>query len=104
MTRPSSRLSARLSVLLGMLGTLAMIAVLAGDRPDATGLLLAAATLAVTAALVVRLAVVIGDRVLTVGSRAHEHRESLTRMAEPRHPATAGLPLTRAPSAGSTTA
>src|SRR5690606_1013558 len=37
-------------------------------------------------------------KTLTVGARARAHKEALAEMAEPRHPSTAGLPLTRAPS------
>jgi hypothetical protein len=43
-------------------------------------------------------ALVVGSRVMTVGSRAHAHREALDVMAAPRHPSTAGRPRTRAPS------
>lgn len=42
-------------------------------------------------------ATVIRSRVLTVGARARQHRESLTRSPEPQHPSTPGRPLTRAP-------
>jgi hypothetical protein len=45
-------------------------------------------------------AVVIGTLEVTVGSRARAHREAMSGMPEPRHPSTAGLPLTRAPSRG----
>jgi hypothetical protein len=43
------------------------------------------------------LAVIIVAFTLTVGSRAHQHEEVLTRIAAPRHPNTAGRPRTRAP-------
>ncbi len=43
------------------------------------------------------LAVLIVAFTLTVGSRAHQHEEVLTRIAAPRHPNTAGRPRTRAP-------
>lgn len=63
-----------------------------------------ASTVAVSVAatlLVVALAAVagtVGARVVTVGSRAREHRESLTSMPEPAHPDTAGRTRARAPS------
>lgn len=57
------------------------------------------AAVVLTAALAVRFAgVVLGARQLTVGARARAHKEALGEMPEPRHPSTAGLPLTRAPS------
>jgi hypothetical protein len=43
------------------------------------------------------LAVLIVAFTLTIGSRAHQHEEVLTRIAAPRHPNTAGRPRTRAP-------
>lgn len=45
-------------------------------------------------------AVVIGSPEVTIGTRARAHREALSGMPAPRHPSTAGLPLTRAPSQG----
>ena len=41
---------------------------------------------------------VTGARELTVGARAHAHRESLSTLPAPAHPSTAGRPRTRAPS------
>lgn len=41
---------------------------------------------------------VVGDRELTVGARAHAHREALSTLPAPAHPSTAGRPRTRAPS------
>lgn len=50
------------------------------------------------AAAVVRAAsAVVGAGVVTVGARARAHREALSEMPEPRHPATAGRPMARAP-------
>lgn len=60
-----------------------------------------AAVLLVSAVL--SAAVVVGSLEVTVGSRARAHREAMTGMPEPRHPSTAGLPLTRAPSLGPAT-
>ncbi len=50
------------------------------------------------------LAVLIVAVTLTVGSRAHQHGEVLTRIAAPRHPNTAGRPRTRAPARSVATA
>ena len=55
---------------------------------------LAAAAIAVRAA-----AVVVGARRLTIGARSREHKSGLAETPEPKHPATAGRPRTRAPSA-----
>lgn len=41
---------------------------------------------------------VVGDRELTVGARAHAHREAMSTLPAPAHPSTAGRPRTRAPS------
>jgi hypothetical protein len=43
-------------------------------------------------------AVVIRSQEITVGGRAHEHRQALSMMPAPQHPATPGRPRTRAPS------
>ena len=43
-------------------------------------------------------AVVTGSHTLTVGARAHAHREALSTLPAPAHPSTAGRPRTRAPS------
>jgi len=43
-------------------------------------------------------AVVTGAREMTVGARAHAHREALSTLPAPAHPSTAGRPRTRAPS------
>ena len=43
-------------------------------------------------------ALVVGSREMTVGSRAHAHREAMTSLPAPAHPSTAGRPRTRAPS------
>jgi hypothetical protein len=41
---------------------------------------------------------VTGSRELTVGARAHAHREAMSTLPAPAHPSTAGRPRTRAPS------
>lgn len=43
-------------------------------------------------------ALVTGSREVTVGARAHAHRDALTTQPAPAHPSTAGRPRTRAPS------
>lgn len=43
-------------------------------------------------------ALVVGAREMTVGARAHAHREAMTSLPAPAHPSTAGRPRTRAPS------
>ncbi len=50
------------------------------------------------------LAVLIVAFTLTIGARAHQHEEVLTRIAAPRHPNTAGRPRTRAPARSVATA
>ena len=59
---------------------------------------LAAGIAAVAVAAAITMAVVPSTREMTVGSRAHAHREALSVMPAPQHPATAGRPRTRAPS------
>ena len=59
----------------------------------AAGLVVAAAAIVVVAAHAASLHAV----ELVIGSRAHSHRESLSSLAAPRHPNTAGRPRTRAP-------
>jgi protein-S-isoprenylcysteine O-methyltransferase Ste14 len=54
-----------------------------------------AAVLLITAAMAV---LVTGSRELTVGARAHAHREAMSTLPAPAHPSTAGRPRTRAPS------
>jgi hypothetical protein len=56
------------------------------------------AAVAITAVVAGRCAaIVLGSREMTVGARAHAHREALSVMSAPRHPSTAGRPRTRAP-------
>ncbi len=42
--------------------------------------------------------VVVAARELTVGGKAHAHREAMSTLPAPAHPSTAGRPRTRAPS------
>ena len=66
----------------------------------------AAIAASVAAVLIVAMvaALVTGSRELTVGSRAHAHRDALTTQPSPAHPSTAGRPRTRAPSMAVTAA
>ena len=54
-----------------------------------------AAVVLITSAMA---ALVTGSREMTVGARAHAHREALSTLPAPAHPSTAGRPRTRAPS------
>lgn len=57
------------------------------------------ATVVLITAVAVRFgAIVVGSREMTVGARAHAHREALSTLPAPAHPSTAGRPRTRAPS------
>ena len=84
---------------LAVIATLVMIALaISQDSPLSFMVVGVAAALLVSA--VRSAAVVVGSLEVTVGLRARAHREAMTGMPEPRHPSTAGLPLTRAPSEG----
>lgn len=84
---------------LAVLATAVIVAlVVSQGAPPALVIAGVAAVLLVSA--VRRAAIVVGSREVTVGSRARAHREAMTGMPAPRHPSTAGLPLTRAPSEG----
>lgn len=76
------------------------VLVLTVANPQPSAIFFTAVTvLATSAVLGARyLAVLIVSFRLTVGSRAHRHREVLTRIVPPRHPNTPGRPRTRAPS------
>lgn len=57
------------------------------------------AALAIAGVVAVRsAAIVVGAREMTVGARAHAHREALHGMPAPQHPTTPGRPRPRAPS------
>ncbi|CAN5162233.1 hypothetical protein BH11ACT4_BH11ACT4_24750 [soil metagenome] len=65
--------------------------------PDVSGLALVG-VVALLSVAVLRVAVgVVGASEVTVGARARAHREVLSGMPAPRHPATAGRPMARAP-------
>jgi len=78
--------------------TLSMVALAASPAEPSTVLVTSVVVAAGAVLLASRyLAVLIVAFTLTVGSRAHQHEEVLTRIAAPRHPNTAGRPRTRAP-------
>lgn len=70
------------------------------QAPTSGALIAAFATAAVTVVLLDvsrRLSVAPAEVVRHIGERSRHHRESLTRMAEPAHPDTAGRVRSRAP-------
>ena len=83
-----------------MLLTLSFVAlVIAQVAAEPTALLAAGIGVAVLAALVAARysAAMVRTRVITVGSRAREHRQSLFEIPEPQHPNTVGRVRARAP-------
>ena len=86
----------RLSEQLVMLMTLLFVALVAAQTGSTTVVAISLAIAAI--ALIKHVSVVTGSREISVGSRAHEHREVLSEMTAPQHPDTAGRPRTRAPS------
>lgn len=74
---------------------LVALAVAQGGSP-ATVLVVSVTAAVLAAALAATL--VVATREVTVGSRAHAHRQALNEMPAPSHPSTAGRPMTRAPS------
>ncbi|HAM26176.1 MAG TPA: hypothetical protein DCP11_05550 [Microbacteriaceae bacterium] len=82
-----------------MVMTLLLVAFAVAQAAPTTVLVASAAAVAVASVLAVRHAVLaIAFREMTVGDRAHAHREALSGTPAPQHPATAGRPRTRAPS------
>jgi hypothetical protein len=85
-------LHARLAVLAAVL-----FVALSASATSPSNLALAGVVVLLSLA-VVRVAVgVVTAGEVTVGARARAHREALSEMPEPRHPATAGRPMARAP-------
>ena len=84
----------RLAVLAGVVVVLALPAVSTGSTG---GLALAGASLLLAIAALRVAVAVVRPTVITVGARSRAHREALSEMAAPRHPATAGRPQARAP-------
>ncbi|WP_309615382.1 hypothetical protein [Salinibacterium sp.] len=82
-----------------MMATLVVIALAISQESPQTFVIVGVAAVLLLSA-VRSAAVVVGSLEVTVGSRARAHREALSGMPAPRHPSTAGLPLTRAPSQG----
>jgi hypothetical protein len=83
----------RLAVLLG----LAFVALALAN--STTTLVAGIGAVALAAVLASRYAAIsIRSHVVTVGTRAHEHRESFSSIPEPSHPDTAGRTRSRAPS------
>ncbi len=94
-----SALLARLAIVGGIVFVTALPALSTGSTVG-----VAAAGISVLLAIaVLRVAVCVRRRVeVTVGARAQAHREVLSEIAAPRHPATAGRPLARAPGIAAT--
>ena len=83
-----------------MILTLSFVAlVVAQATAEPTALLAAGIGMVVLAALVAARysAAMVRTRVITVGSRAHQHRQSLFETPEPQHPNTVGRVRARAP-------
>ena len=89
-------------ILYERLAVLAAVAIIALSISQGApqSLVVAGLAAAVLLSALRRAAVVIGSIEVTVGARARAHRDVMTGMPSPRHPSTAGLPLTRAPSQG----
>lgn len=79
---------------LAALAAILFVALALGSEPTVVVVGVAAALL-ITAAMAL---LVTGAREMTVGARAHAHREALSTLPAPAHPSTAGRPRTRAPS------
>ena len=75
----------------------ALVFALASD-PSVLLVATAAAALVGVVLVTVMASLVTGSRELTVGARAHAHREAMNSLPAPAHPSTAGRPRTRAPS------
>ena len=84
--------------LLERLTALAAVLFLALALTQVTSPALIIASVATVILIAALAAVVTGAREVTVGARAHAHREALSTMPSPAHPSTAGRPRTRAPS------
>lgn len=83
-----------------MLTTVVFVALAVTQTASPTLMIAGIAAVLVAAAIAVRAAaVVVGARRLSIGARSRQHRNGLVETPEPKHPATAGRPRTRAPSA-----
>jgi hypothetical protein len=87
--------------LIARLATLVAVATIAAavmEAQPSTLMLAAGLVVAAAAITIVALhAAGMGSVELVIGARSHTHRESLSSLAAPRHPNTAGRPRTRAP-------
>jgi hypothetical protein len=84
-----------------MVMTLALLAASITQLQSASGLAAGVAVLAVGMLLAARYSGGgLRSRVVTIGHRARQHRQSLSGMPAPRHPATPGRTRSRAPSRG----
>ena len=79
---------------------LAALAFALAFATDPSTLLVATAAAALVSVVLVSVmaSLVTGSRELTIGARAHAHREAMNSLPAPAHPSTAGRPRTRAPS------
>ena len=86
---------------LTLLASLAAVALLASQATSTSTAVVSVAAAVLVVAIATRIIVgAVSHRTVTVGSRAREHRESLTFEPAPAHPRTAGRIRSRAPSAG----
>lgn len=89
-------LAQRLLTLLGLALVAGAVAPTGADQPIA---LLAALSVVSIAAVAISVVVVLAasPHTVTVGARAREHRDVVSGMPEPQHPATPGRTRSRAP-------
>jgi len=81
-----------------MLMTIAFVALAVGQNTTASSVAVGIAVVAVGMLVAAQYGGLgVRSRELTVGGRAHAHKESLVDVASPRHPLTPGRPLSRAP-------
>lgn len=82
-----------------VVSTLLLVAFAAASGAPSTVLVAGVAALAIAALIAVRYgSLALASREMTVGDRAHAHREAMSGMPAPQHPGTAGRPRPRAPS------
>ena len=84
--------------LLERLAALAAVLFLALAVTQVTSPALVIASVATVILMAAMATLVTGSREVTVGARAHAHREAMSTLPAPAHPSTAGRPRTRAPS------
>ncbi|WP_394770387.1 hypothetical protein [Lacisediminihabitans sp.] len=82
-----------------VISTLLLVAFAVAPGAPTTVLVAGVAALALAGLIAVRYAsLALASREMTVGDRAHAHREALSDMPAPQHPGTAGRARPRAPS------